>query len=83
MVNKDYIEDRVLAEAEHIIRTKDHVRATAKVIGYCKSTVYNDMRYRLKEINPQMYSLVCRIIDYNKAQRHIRGGIATKRKYKG
>lgn len=76
-----FIENRVLEEAAYIVRTKDNIRATAKKFGCSKSTVHNDMRLRLKELNPQMYFSVMKILEWNKQQRAVRGGEATKRKY--
>lgn len=81
MRNSDSIEERVLALARYIIETKDTVRGAAKKFGVSKSTVFKDVTDRLSEINPQMYMSVRKILDENKAERHIRGGMATKMKY--
>ncbi len=81
MRNMDSIEERALALAKYIIETKDTVRGAAKKFGVSKSTVFKDVTDRLSEINPEMYSEVRKILDENKAERHIRGGQATKIKY--
>ena len=80
---KDYIEERAVEIAEHIISRKATVRQTAKVFGVSKSTVHKDVTERLPKINPLMASKVKKILEKNKAERHIRGGKATKLKYKG
>lgn len=79
---KDYIEERVLEVANYIISSKATIRKTAKVFGVSKSTIHKDMTERLPKINPQIADEAKHILDYNKAERHIRGGKATKLKYK-
>ena len=79
---KDYIEERVLEVANYIINSKATIRKTAKVFGVSKSTIHKDMTERLPKINPQVADEAKNILDYNKAERHIRGGKATKLKYK-
>jgi putative DeoR family transcriptional regulator (stage III sporulation protein D) len=79
---KDYIEERVLEVAKYIIGSKATIRKTAKVFGVSKSTIHKDMTERLPKINPQIAMEAKIILDYNKAERHIRGGKATKMKYK-
>ncbi len=79
---KDYIEERVLELAKYILENKSTVRATAKQFNISKSTVHKDITERLQKINPYMANQAKEILDENKAQRHIRGGIATKNKYK-
>ena len=79
---KDYIEERVLEVAYYIIDSKATIRKTAKVFGVSKSTIHKDMTERLPKINPQIAEEAKEILDYNKAERHIRGGKATKMKYK-
>lgn len=81
MRNSDSIEERVLALAEYIIESKDTVRGAAKRFGVSKSTVHKDVTERLMEIDPILASSVRKILDENKAERHIRGGMATKLKY--
>lgn len=79
---KDYIEERVLEVAKYIIDSKATIRKTAKVFGVSKSTIHKDMTERLPKINPQIANDAKNILDFNKAERHIRGGKATKMKYK-
>ena len=79
---KDYIEDRVLEVAKYIIESKSTIRRTAKVFGVSKSTIHKDMTERLPAINPQIANEAKTILDLNKAERHIRGGRATRLKYK-
>jgi len=79
---KDYIEDRVLEVAKYIIESKSTIRRTAKVFGVSKSTIHKDMTERLPTINPQIANEAKTILDLNKAERHIRGGRATRLKYK-
>ena len=78
---KDYIEERVLELAGYIIETGSTVRAAAKKFKISKSTVHKDITERLKEINPALASEVKAVLDNNKAESHIRGGLATKHKY--
>ena len=79
---KDYIEERVLEVAQYIIDSKATIRKTAQVFGVSKSTIHKDMTERLPKINPQIAKEAKNILDFNKAERHIRGGKATKMKYK-
>ena len=78
---KDYIEERALEVAEYIIKQKATVRQTATVFGVSKSTVHKDVTERLPKINPLVAGRVKDVLDMNKAERHIRGGKATKLKY--
>ena len=75
------IEDRAVNLAHYIIDSKDTVRGAAKKFGISKSTVHKDVSERLCKINPILASEVREILDENKAERHIRGGMATKLKY--
>ena len=75
------IEERAVILAHYIIDTKDTVRGAAKQYGISKSTVHKDVSERLLKINPALASEVRIILDENKAERHIRGGLATKYKY--
>lgn len=68
--------------AAYIIDNSATVRQTAAFFGISKSTVHKDLISKLRYINPSLYSQVKKILDINKAERHIRGGEATKRKYK-
>ena len=78
---KDTVEQRVCELAVYIIETGATVRTAARHFGISKSTVHKDLSQRLPRYNQQLYKRVRRILDENKAQRHIRGGMATKRKY--
>jgi putative DeoR family transcriptional regulator (stage III sporulation protein D) len=79
---KDYIEERALEIAKYIISEKATVRQAAGVFGVSKSTVHKDVTERLPKINPLIASMVKQVLEQNKAERHIRGGKATKLKYK-
>lgn len=79
---KDYIEERVLEVAQYIIDSKATIRKTAKVFGVSKSTIHKDMTERLPKINPAIAEQTHLILELNKSERHIRGGKATKMKYK-
>ena len=74
------IDERAIELAHYIIDSKDTVRGTAKKFGISKSTVHKDVSERLKKINPVLAREVRIILDENKAERHIRGGMATKLK---
>ena len=78
---KDYIEERAVAIANYIIDHNATVRQTAKKFGISKSTVHKDCAERLRTINPSLAAEVRKILDVNKQERHIRGGLATKEKY--
>ena len=80
-MREDSIEERVIMVANYIIDSKDTVRGAAKKFGVSKSTVHKDLTDRLISINPKLAVEVRKILDENKAERHIRGGMATKRKY--
>lgn len=77
----DEIETRVTDIAEYVIATGATVRTAAKLFGVSKSTVHKDLTERLKPIAPQLYESVGEILAKNRAERHIRGGRATKLKY--
>ncbi len=79
---KDYIEERVIEIANYIIESGATVRETAKVFKVSKSTVHKDVSERLPKINPTLWVGVKKVLDQNKAERHIRGGRATRKKYK-
>ncbi len=78
---KDYIEERAVEIANYIIETNATVRQTAKKFGISKSTVHKDVTDRLVRINPTLASRARLVLDVNKSERHIRGGLATKEKY--
>ena len=77
------IEDRTLEIANYIIENKCTVRKAASQFGISKSTVHKDVSDRLKYANMNLYNQVKEVLEMNKSERHIRGGLATKRKYKG
>ncbi len=79
---KGIVEERAVALGEYIVENKATVRNAAKKYGVSKSTVHKDVAQRLKYIDPPLYRKVKVVLEYNKAQRHIRGGIATRLKYK-
>ena len=79
---KGIVEERAVELGEYIIENKATVRSAAKKFGISKSTVHKDVSERLKKLNPQLYIEVKHILDVNKAQRHIRGGLATRKKYR-
>lgn len=78
---KGIVEERAAMLGEYIIESKATVRSTAKKFGVSKSTVHKDVSQRLKVLNPALYRQVREILDTNKSERHIRGGLATKKKY--
>ena len=78
---KDYIEERAIAIANYIIEQNATVRQTAKQFGVSKSTVHKDVTDRLIEVNPDLANAARKVLDINKSERHIRGGLATKEKY--
>ncbi len=77
------IEERACDLASYIIENRATVRAAAARFGISKSTVHKDLTERLPRVSPGLYAQVRQLLDWNKAQRHIRGGLATRRKYKG
>ena len=79
---KDTIEQRACQLAVYIIETGATVRAAALKFGISKSTVHKDLSQRLPQCNKRLYMQVRQVLDVNKAQRHIRGGMATQRKYR-
>ena len=78
---KTYIEERAVEVANFIIGKKATVRETAKKFGISKSTVHKDVTERLVKINPTLAGEARRVLEVNKNERHIRGGLATKEKY--
>ena len=79
----DTMDERACALAVYIIETGATVRAAASHFGISKSTVHKDLQSRLPRCNPALYTQVRKILDLNKQERHIRGGLATRKKYKG
>ena len=78
---KEYIEKRAIDIANYIIELNTTVRQTAKQFGISKSTVHKDVAERLVLINPTLAAEARKVLDMNKSERHIRGGLATKEKY--
>ena len=79
---KDYIEYRALEIAQYIIDNNATVRGAAKVFNVSKSTVHKDVHERLLKINRDLYRRCRSVLEKNKAERHIRGGMATREKYR-
>ena len=78
---KDYIETRAIEVANYIIEHNATVRQTAKQFGISKSTVHKDITERLNKVNQHLAQQARKVLEINKAERHIRGGMATKKKY--
>ena len=78
---KDYIEERAIEIANYIVEEKATVRQTAKKFGVSKSTVHKDVTDRLLQINASLAREERKVLDTNKSERHIRGGMATREKY--
>lgn len=78
----DFTGIRAVGLGEYIVKNRVTVRAAAKAFGISKSTVHTDVTQKLEQINPALSKQVREVLDVNKAQRHIRGGMATKEKYK-
>ena len=77
------MEERAERLAQYIIENRTTVRAAAQTFGISKSTVHKDISERLPQFNRVLYQQVKEVLEVNKAQRHIRGGIATRKKYRG
>ena len=78
---KDYIEERAIDIANYIIENNATVRQTAGQFGISKSTVHKYVTERLEQINPSLAAQARKVLDVNKSERHIRGGMATREKY--
>ncbi|MFB4167140.1 sporulation transcriptional regulator SpoIIID [Virgibacillus sp. JSM 102003] len=78
----DYIKERTIRIGKYVVETRKTVRVIAKEFGVSKSTVHKDLTERLPEINPALYNEVKNILDYHKSIRHLRGGEATRNKYR-
>ena len=78
---KEYIEERAINIANYIIENNATVRQAAKQFGISKSTTHKDVTDRLTQINPTLASEARKVLDVNKSERHIRGGLATREKY--
>jgi putative DeoR family transcriptional regulator (stage III sporulation protein D) len=81
MLVREYIKERIIEEARYIVETNTTVRKTAKVILSSKSSIHKDVTVRIKEIDKTLYEQVNKVLQKNLAERHIRGGIATRNKY--
>lgn len=79
---QEYIQKRVLDICAYILETRATVRQAAQVFEVSKSTVHKDMTERLPSLNKEMAHEVKKVLDFNKSERHLRGGEATKRKYR-
>ena len=79
----DTIDERACQLAVYMIENGATVRSAAKHFGISKSTVHKDLQQRLPKCNPTLYAQVLQVLNVNKQERHIRGGMATRRKYKG
>ena len=82
MLTEEYGRERCETIAEYIIRTKDTVRGAAAEFGVSKSPVHKDITARLGKISPSLSAAVKSVLEQNKAERHLRGGEATKQKYR-
>ena len=80
MKGKPY--ERSIEIARYIIENNATVRSAASHFGISKSTVHKDIRFRLKDVSPNLYKKCSAVLDKNKEERHLRGGLATKEKYK-
>ncbi len=78
---RSHIEERAIIVAKYILEKNTTVRHTAKTFGVSKSTIHKDVTERLEEINPVLAQEVKMVLERNKSERHIRGGLATKLKY--
>lgn len=74
--------DRIIEEAEYIVSTGTTVRGASKIFWVSKSTIHKDVTDRLKKVDKSLYKKVKKVLDKNLSERHIRGGEATKKKYK-
>lgn len=79
---QEYIQKRVLDICHYIMETRATVRQAAQVFEVSKSTVHKDMTERLPSLNRELATQVKKVLDFNKSERHLRGGEATKRKYR-
>lgn len=78
---KEDLVERVISVAHHINETHDTIRKTAKIYGYSKSTIHNDVSVKLKLIDKGLYEETKKVLEENFAEKHLRGGEATKKKY--
>lgn len=80
---KEDMERRAVRLAQYMIETDATVRSAGTQFGISKSTVHKDLTQRLRRVDPNLYRQVRTVLDRNKEERHIRGGLATRRKYRG
>jgi len=78
---KEYISNRVVSAAKYLLTTGATVRSCAKEFSVSKTTIHKDMRERLAHIDPELALRVSRVLDTNRRERHLRGGLATRNKY--
>ena len=78
---RSHIEERAIVVAKYILEKNTTVRQTAKTFGVSKSTIHKDVTERLLQINPSLAGEARKVLDLNKSERHIRGGLATREKY--
>lgn len=78
----DYIKERTIRIGNYVVETKKTVRVIAKEFGVSKSTVHKDLTERLPEVNPELANRVKEVLEYHKSIRHLRGGEATRKKYR-
>ncbi|SFB26805.1 putative DeoR family transcriptional regulator, stage III sporulation protein D [Lentibacillus halodurans] len=78
----DYIKERTIRIGNYVVETRKTVRLIAREFGVSKSTVHKDLTERLPEINPELYNQVKDVLNYHKSIRHLRGGEATRNKYR-
>ncbi len=78
---KDDVYQRVIDEARYILKKKDTVRGTAKIFNVGKSTVHKDLTFRLEQIDTYLYFEVKKLLNVNLSERHLRGGLATRKMY--
>lgn len=83
MRSRNEIDDWVVEEARFIVDNKTTVRQTAKAFGLSKSTIHKDMKVRLPKINLTLYREVTKVLDFNKEERHLRGGASTAKRWEG
>ena len=81
MMNRESDRERCVVLASYLVENRATVRATAQRFGISKSTVHKDVTERLAGINPVLAAQARKVLDVNKSERHIRGGMATKEKY--
>ena len=81
LMNKRFNRERCETIADYVIETGATVRSAASYFGISKSTVHKDLSFKLRYINPTLYSAVKEIFEINKSERHLRGGEATRKKY--